>query len=676
MIATFESTVLAQPEIAGVVFSYQFGVYEDVRPAFAACRELTQHDGPTYYCDASFRGTFAPSTAWANGKHDDIKAADYALDDDACDARLPLHVAIVHGFAHVATRIIRCRPDLASDDVFFLAFCNDHIEIAELLLDQRPRIAELRRRVHPAADGSVSPASPLVAKAVATMLVRDGAKGLALLERFGLRPDDLPQRDDKRDALVGSTLENATIALDLFPWLYYPGLLESFAARGFLPLVQSLHQRGAACTVDAMRFAVVEGHLDVVKFVANILPEDRTTEVLDDAILGGHLDVVRFLFEHQAGSALPYHLDMAVVSNGRLDVIQYLHGLGTFDCTAHTVDAAVSHGNLPVVQFLLANRCEGCTRDDVVQAALQNGHLDMAEYLLSLGYPFPTSTTLVDEGCFGKLEMLGVLKLLVDHGAPWNDDWMVHACTANNVPLVKLLHPRMSTCSRIDVLLLAMEAHAWDVAHYLLANCLEDLSIEALEAALRFGRIDVASVILERQPELRHHNELLQSAVESRNTEVTRYLLAASIGRPRDCLLEIAGRPAHVTDSKLLLPFCMDAVDHLDNVLYLLQLVELPDRRRATMLQLITAELTFQGKKANQTIPLAPSVAVRATALLEAGDVVDWAQALVISHHCHHGAIALVRDAELQAQLTHLLLSKKRKRSTSTSDESTATLQP
>ncbi|KDO18174.1 hypothetical protein SPRG_16406 [Saprolegnia parasitica CBS 223.65] len=664
MAATFRSVVLGQPEIAAIVFGYQVGVYDDVRMAFAACNELLEFDArdQIYNCDASFRSTFAPGAAWAGEANDKICALAYGLDDSQWDARLPLHVAIAEGLLHLTKRIVRCRPDLASEDAILVAFSEHRLEIVELLLDLRATVPKLRRRIHVADDGSVQRASYFTLTAMPKMLSRDDAKGVVLLERFGLRPDDLTSYD-MRHAIYQSTLANATLALDTFPWLHYPSLLDDVAIQGFLPLVQTLHERGFACSVDAMDFAAAEGHLDVVQFLHKNRTEGCSVYALEYAIINGHFNVVRFLIEHRTEGASHGIFDGAAGSAG-LDVVQYLHSLGTFDCTVNAVDEAVAWGNLPVVQFLLTNRDEGCTRDIVVQKALAGGHLRMAEYLLSLGYPFPTATPDVPVEYFRKPEMLGVVQLLVDHGASWGDDWMVFACSGNNLPLVQFLHERTSTCSHEnDVLKHAIEANAWTVVDYLLGSCMQDISIDALKAALCFGKLDLASVILQRQPELRRHDELLQTAVNTRKTEVVRFLLTAGIGKPRDCLLKIAGRRSHVSESKLLLPFCMGSTNHLDNVVFLLILVALPDRRRSTTLRLITTELTYQFKKVNQRIELAPSVAARATTLLKAGEVVDWALALTIGHRKTTDAISLVCDAELKAQLTHLL-AKKRKRST------------
>ena len=147
MAATFASVVLGQPEIASMVFKFQFGVYEDVRPAFCACNELIEFVASrhVYVCDSSFRQAFAPNAEWP----DDlgyITPMKYALRGNQFDPRLPLHLAVAGGFTQLTKRILGCRPELASEAIVVLAFWTDHLEIAELLLHARETMPELSHR--------------------------------------------------------------------------------------------------------------------------------------------------------------------------------------------------------------------------------------------------------------------------------------------------------------------------------------------------------------------------------------------------------------------------------------------------------------------------------------------------------------------------------------------------
>ncbi|KDO28559.1 hypothetical protein SPRG_06417 [Saprolegnia parasitica CBS 223.65] len=690
MAATFTSVVLGQPEIASMVFEFQLGVYEDVRLVFRACKELIDFDASrnAYVCDPSFRQAFAPNAEWLDdlGSITPIK---YALRGNQIDPRLPLHLAVAGGFAQLTKRILGCRPDLASEAIIVLAFWTNHVEIADLLLHARETMPELSRRDM---DQSSS-VHCIYGKYFAKMLARDDSKGLLLLQRFGPRPYDL-KRYDRRHAIQLATIENATLALDLFPWLVYLGLSDDVASRGFLPLVRSLHERGLECSSDAMDNAAANGHLEVVRFlhshrregctvfamdtaaanghldVVTLLhfhrTEGCTTKALDSAITNGHLDIVCFLIKHRTEGASPNILDEAA-TKGHLDVVRYLHSLGTFGCTLAAVDGAARFGHLKVVAFLLTNRSEGCSRHGVVARALAFGHLHTAEYLLSLGYPFPTSVDFWDENASRKPEMLGVVQLAIAQGRPFEKRWLLRACEVNNVPLVRFLYKYVQSDAawRPRALHTAMWAKAWAVVRFLLANDTTDVAAPFLKQALRSGNLEAAAHILQCPPALGNCS-LLNGCL---NMEATRFLI--SVGDARDCLIELAGRRSQVTASKFLLPYCMDPADDLDNLIFLLDLVALPYRHRIWTRQLISQEVLDQGRKASQTIQLAPSLAARATTLLKAGSVVDWAFALVIGHlHATDATttsdqlekkIASVRDAELRAQLTRLVASKRKR---------------
>ena len=150
MAATFASTILAQPALASMVFEFQFGVYEDVRPAFRACNELVEFDTirHNYECDASFRQAFAPTAEWSSDLTDPVPSSAYALNKWRRDDRLPLHMAIYNGLLPLTKRILRCRPDLATEDAIILAFLRNHLDIVELLLGERDNMSELYERVN------------------------------------------------------------------------------------------------------------------------------------------------------------------------------------------------------------------------------------------------------------------------------------------------------------------------------------------------------------------------------------------------------------------------------------------------------------------------------------------------------------------------------------------------
>ncbi|EQC33886.1 hypothetical protein SDRG_08567 [Saprolegnia diclina VS20] len=577
---SFRSAVLGQPEIASIVFGYQAGLYEDVRPAFVACEELVDFDASTklYMCDASLYEAFTPrGGAWAGPKQ--FRWTEYLLRTDVRDDRLPLHVAIAGGCAHLATRMLQCRPDLASEYAILLAFIKGQLETVEVLLDLRTTLPALVKSVNHAHREQNGYKWRFPVEFLVDLLAKNDANSLRLLARFGAGPNDFEGRRERdahsnaqlservmRSAMQRATLANVTLALDVIPWLHYPSLVDDVAGRGFLPLVRSLHERGVTCSTDAMDQAAGNGHLEVVRFlhehrsegcttramdfaatnghleVLTFLHLNRTegctTAALDGAISNGHLGIVRFLLEHRSEGASPNILDRAA-ANGHLDVVQYLHHQGSFGCTVDAVDTAASGGYLEVVTFLLTNRSEGCSRDKVVRKAFEQGHLRTAEYFLSLQYPSPTEDMKFHAFVWSQPEMLDVLRLYFVHGGTLDWSYMLSACCANNLPLVQFLHAHLNG-GRYGPFTIGkmIQRKAWDVLHFLLAHVTMDDLKQALLFALVTGHLGLVTQLLERQPEL-HDDELLHVALGRGNMEAMRYLLAAGIGNPRECLREI-----------------------------------------------------------------------------------------------------------------------------------------
>ncbi|EQC25729.1 hypothetical protein SDRG_16391 [Saprolegnia diclina VS20] len=673
--ANFGSVVLQQPELASVVFCFQSGVYADVQKAFRAIDCLVGFAGHQYVVDPSFHSRFTDGLS----PMAHFGAMLYGLRGLERDERLPLHVAIAQGCLRLTQRILRCRPDLASEDAIMLAFTSSRIEIAEFLLNQRRNVPELRRPLN----ALVERQGTQTRWALAQALRSNDSKALMLLVRFGVSNNGVLS-SDIRSAIVQGTLTNVMLALELLPWLAYPSLLEDAAAQGWLPLVRQLHELGFSCrtdaldkaaanghlavvaflhahrtegcTVKAMDEAAANGHLEVVEFLHFNRTEGCTVKALDEAIALGHLDVVRFLAEHRTEGASLNMLDFAA-ANGHLAVVQYLHSLGTYDCTVFAVDDAAGNGHEPVVRFLLAHRSEGGSRNRVVGIALENGHASIAQHLLSLGYTFPTLESLAITRY-----TIEVIRLLVAFEVPYRAAWLDEACTQGSLALVQYLHehsPAGCTTAALDG---AVTSSAWPIVDFLLTHRHEGGSVSAVKEAWRHGRPDVAARILKRQPEL-GWKSVLEAEITITSPETFKQW-CPSIEAARSALGAIAGVPQCATKSQRLLPLCMHPTDAIDNVLFLLDLFVLPDRWRPTLRELTSSELTTQGQKAN--LELLPSVEARATTLLKRGAVVDWALASVCSHFWRNAAganaqrcAAAVQDAELQRLLTHACLSQR-----------------
>ncbi|EQC25726.1 hypothetical protein, variant, partial [Saprolegnia diclina VS20] len=221
MAETFRRAVLDQPAIASLVFAFQCGLYADVRQAFRACDELVEFSRLFYECDVAFPEAFAPHTVW-DGRLTLIPE-EYCLGGNGYDDRLPLHVAIYENLALLTERMLECRPDLASEDAIILALQSCRPEIVELLLEKRETVPELRQGNNLVQDGTVLRNRNISTTFLSSILEHTNSSGVEMLQRFGPRATDF-DHIDKQMATANATLDNLALALQLFPWLFYPDL--------------------------------------------------------------------------------------------------------------------------------------------------------------------------------------------------------------------------------------------------------------------------------------------------------------------------------------------------------------------------------------------------------------------------------------------------------------------
>ncbi|EQC27701.1 hypothetical protein SDRG_14455, partial [Saprolegnia diclina VS20] len=140
--ATFVDVVLRQSEIASMVFEFQFGVYEDVLSRFVAFHHLVDFlptqgaNNGLYVLDPAFHTPLRAEPDTADPKW--LRTEELWLNNlNTRDERFPLHLAIAEGDLEASTRILRCRKDLAFQDVFAVAAIYGHCDILSHLLELR-----------------------------------------------------------------------------------------------------------------------------------------------------------------------------------------------------------------------------------------------------------------------------------------------------------------------------------------------------------------------------------------------------------------------------------------------------------------------------------------------------------------------------------------------------------
>ncbi|KDO28593.1 hypothetical protein SPRG_06449 [Saprolegnia parasitica CBS 223.65] len=691
--ATFRHVVLQQPDLAAIVFGYQFGVWEDVRPALFACKYLAAFDetsrcGGKHQLDASFYPTFTGTTEWTTRP---ISGESHELSRFARDDRLPLHVAIVEGQLELALRLLRYRPDLASEDAILLALKTDRLEIAAALLDQRDVLPTLHRQVNALELAALAEHEVLMVFAKA--MARDDRHLLALLLRF--RPDETqwPTASPAFKAPIAAAAWESLAFLYIHaPWFTHPCILDDAAATGNLAHVQQLHQGGASCSRKAMILAAARGHLDIVAFLHTHRWEGCDVLAMDYAAAHGHAHVVSFLHWYRTEGCTTEAMDLAA-GNGHLEVVGFLHHHRREGCTVKALDAAIANGHDTVVRFLVEHRTEGAspnaldvavekghtdivafllgrdaflpsTREHVVRIAVENGHVRTAELLLSLGYPFPTTCDLT--AAIQTPDAIDLLALTTTHGLPWQASWMDAACTTDRLDLVDYLHTHSVAGCTTLALENAIQHRAWTVVAFLLAHRTEGGGLEAVRYALQHGAFDVVDQLWARRPWLRD-NSLLETAIEA-SPAATAFVLAAGLGDIKHSLLRISSLPFCVTESKLLLQHVVHtttSIDHL--VAILVELYAAPLRPIKPVLDVLAAELVRHVRLSLCDLRRVPCIDARAAVLLQQGAIVEWAFALGVAHVWSLDAsvvaawtgdwLAVVHDAELTGLLRALTTS-------------------
>ncbi|KAF0718200.1 Aste57867_1838 [Aphanomyces stellatus] len=199
---------------------------------------------------------------------------------------------------------------------------------------------------------------------------------------------------------------------DILPWLSLIGIavernqlhiLERLSAWGFrdvifeyvmhaaihsgnLRVIRHLHEAWDVpdgCAMDLMAHALRIRDADIVMYyldhVSIGLPNVALeTWLVSNAARAGLHTLTRALLDRGFdGSNLS--IDMAA-SGGSLQLVQYLHDLGTYKCTTAAMNDASARGDIEMATWLHTNRDEGCTTSAMDNAS-RGGHLDMVRWL-------------------------------------------------------------------------------------------------------------------------------------------------------------------------------------------------------------------------------------------------------------------------------------------------------
>ncbi len=204
---------------------------------------------------------------------------------------------------------------------------------------------------------------------------------LFLLNKKDKMIDYLPDDDY---LLFVSMLEGHKIDQDVMS-----GMLEEMATEGSVKGVSVMLSKGADIHTDndALRFASIHGHLEVIKYLvehgADIHAEDDYALRL--AGLNGHLDILKYLVEHDADIHADDDAALGWASlKGHLEVIKYLveQGADIHAQNDYSLIIASGKGQLDVVKYFVEHGADIHTTNDwPLKSARERGHLEVVKYL-------------------------------------------------------------------------------------------------------------------------------------------------------------------------------------------------------------------------------------------------------------------------------------------------------
>ncbi|KDO29028.1 hypothetical protein SPRG_06083 [Saprolegnia parasitica CBS 223.65] len=347
--------VLHVHALRSIIFAYQDGIYEDLRPRFLEFHHkvrysLAHYAGRGHDCFVGGRLVASPFHKTLLGT---VTDRNLCLDEETMyDARFPLHLAIYEGQLHVATRILACRPSLVSADAIDCAFACGKLRIARYLLDQRSRMTNLCRQ---------TPKRSFKSRSLPKYVVYFGR--VELLQLLTTYIDDHGWDETAMQAAIRRRhIACAEYLWDTFPTtVVYEDLYHDVAIAGLFSLVVRCEKAHLPVSAHVLAGAASSGHLNIVRFLHERWRHGNAASAVRAAYAEGHRHIVRYLLTHRTEFA-----------------------------GQRGVDAAAKYGLLDIVQSRLA--AGHCGSSDVAFQALCHGHLSVVRYLLYVGYSLDLST--------------------------------------------------------------------------------------------------------------------------------------------------------------------------------------------------------------------------------------------------------------------------------------------
>lgn len=168
-------------------------------------------------------------------------------------------------------------------------------------------------------------------------------------------------------------------------FIFSNNIINKIAHLGNLQVIKYIHSvLSESYTYIAIDNATRGKHLDVVKFLyQNLKGPISATQAMSYAVINGHLEIVKYLCQTKKFAYSNYAINKAI-ANGHLDVIVYLHSVNRFICSSNAIITASENKHLDVVIFLhtkVYNIIKNCIIA-ALKVSIVNEHIEIAKYLI------------------------------------------------------------------------------------------------------------------------------------------------------------------------------------------------------------------------------------------------------------------------------------------------------
>ncbi|RLN65315.1 hypothetical protein BBJ28_00018134 [Nothophytophthora sp. Chile5] len=309
---------------------------------------------------------------------------------------------------------------------------------------------------------------------------------------------------------------------------------------------------------EVTRFAVTYGEIPQVQWMLKHgLPEKGAIEPV-----AGRLDALQWLFEHGNRHFVSAALELAA-GHGHLELVEWLVQRDPNVAAIAAMEAACKRGDFAIVRFFLEHGL-GLYSDMALHQAASNNHLELADYLVAIGFKGDMTGTMLAAAEKGHLD---AVKWLYEHFADKPEARLfprTSFCMETHGPAKKMMDVAAEN-GHMEVLQFlhsiddgAMENRVRKQHHGDRETVVkwEPLcSREAIDRAASNGHLDVVKWLDQNRSEAYSHRAL-PLAVCGGHTEVVKWLLERSSDGPLDghpdLAMNFAAMYGHLSTVKLL----------------------------------------------------------------------------------------------------------------------------